>query len=72
MCLVVNKISVGGGKVSEEKMKQLVELLTGLKRYEWNRISTAVEKVYASKSNKIELDNEAVKNQLELEFKGIM
>ena len=53
-------------------MKQLIELLAGLKRYEWSRISTAVEKVYASKSNKIELDNEAVKNQLELEFKGIM
>lgn len=53
-------------------MKQLIELLTGLKRYEWNRISAAVKKAYASKSNKIELDLEVIKNQLELEFKGFM
>lgn len=58
--------------MNEESMKQLIELLTGLKRYEWNRISAAVEKAYASKSNKIELDFEAIKNQLELEFKGFM
>lgn len=58
--------------MNEEKIKQLTELLTGLKRYEWRIISTAVEKVYASKSNKIELDNEAVINQLKLEFKGFM
>lgn len=53
-------------------MTQLIDLLTGLKCSDWNRISVAVEKVYASKSNKIELDSEAIKNQLELEFRGFM
>jgi hypothetical protein len=49
-------------------MEQLIALLSGLKKYEWSRIAVAVEKIYTSKSNRIELDSEALKKQLELEF----
>ena len=36
----------GGEKMSEEKIKTIAEMLSGLKRYEWSRLKIAIERMY--------------------------
>lgn len=32
--------------MSEEKIKAIAEMLSGLKRYEWSRLKIAIERMY--------------------------
>lgn len=57
--------------MKQQTIEKLVKSLCGLKRYEWNRVSAAVERVYDSASNKLELDDtESLTRFMELELNG--
>lgn len=55
--------------VTAVTIEQLTNILHGLKYYEWCKIKVAVDKEYASMSNRLELnDTEALKKLLKLEL----
>lgn len=57
--------------MSEEKIKIIAEILTGLKRYEWSRLKIAVERMYDSASCKLSLDDtESIHKNISLEMNG--
>lgn len=62
----------GGEKMSEEKIKTIAEMLSGLKRYEWSRLKIAIERMYDSASCKLSLgDAEYIQKNIALEMKDI-
>lgn len=57
--------------MGERKIKQITELLLGLKQYEWSKISAAVNMYFDSESNKLTLsDSERLRRVLELHLNG--
>lgn len=57
--------------MGERKIKQIAELLLGLKQYEWKAISAAVNMYFDSESNKLTLsDPERLRRVLELHLNG--
>lgn len=57
--------------MGERKIKQIAELLFGLKQYEWSKISAAVNMYFDSESNKLTLsDPERLRRVLELHLNG--
>lgn len=61
-----------GERMSEEKIKAIAEMLSGLKRYEWSRLKIAIERMYDSASCKLALeDAESIQKNIALEMKDI-
>lgn len=57
--------------MGERKIKQITELLLGLKQHEWSKISAAVNMYFDSESNKLTLsDSERLRRVLELHLNG--
>lgn len=55
--------------MDEKKIKELINLLLGLKRYEWLKINAVVNQAYDSASMKIELeDAESLNKMFQLEL----
>lgn len=57
--------------MENNKIEQIAGLLLGLKRYEWNKISAAVNMYFDSESDKLPLsDPERLRRVLELHLDG--
>lgn len=57
--------------MENNKIEQIAGLLLGLKRYEWNKISAAVNMYFDSESDKLPLsDPERLRRVLELHLNG--
>lgn len=57
--------------MDERKIKRLTEFLLGLKRYEWSKISAAINMYFNSESDKLTLsDPERLRRVLELHLNG--
>ncbi len=58
--------------MTDEQIKKISEMLSGLKRYEWSRLKIAVERMYDSASCKLSLgDAESIQRNIQLEMQGI-
>lgn len=57
-------------KELQEKINGIAEIVSGLKYYQWRRMVVAIEKKFASESNKVVLsaDAEAIANAIRIEF----
>lgn len=59
--------------MNQEKIKQLLSILEGVKYYEWRRISQVIERKYNSESQRIIMNNtiedsESLEKSLLIEF----
>ncbi len=54
----------------EEKIKQIAELVTDLKYYEWNKIKVAIDKKYSSEQAKVKINAspDEIVNAIKLEI----
>ena len=54
----------------QEKINSIAEMVTGLKYYQWRRMVVAIEKKFASESNRVVLsdDTKAIANAIRIEF----
>ena len=58
--------------MTDEQIKKISEMLSGLKRYEWSRLKISVERMYDSASCKLSLgDAESIQRNIKLEMQGI-
>jgi hypothetical protein len=62
-------VSIGGEEMTEEKLKEIARLLTGLKAHEWAKICRAVQNVFDWKYAHLEIDDaEKILTNLKLEI----
>lgn len=59
--------------MTDEQIKKISEMLSGLKRYEWSRLKIAVERMYDSASCKLSLgDAESIQKSVTFEMRDII
>jgi hypothetical protein len=57
--------------MTQEKIEMLLKVVSGLKRYEWNRLVQKVDLLYSSKADKVEFDDlELLEKNIKREFRN--
>lgn len=58
--------------MDQEKLEMLLQVVSGLKSYEWHRIKQHVDAMYSSKAAKVVFDDselELIRKNIQLDFK---
>ena len=59
--------------MNEEEIKEIAEILSGLKYYEWSRLKMAIEQMYSSASCQLPLgDAESIQKSITFEMRDII
>lgn len=58
--------------MTNEKLAEILNILSGLKKYDWNRVVQAVEMSFSEAQARLELDSASLKGNLETMFRGFL